>query len=77
MVKCPKCGFEYSLGTRIYHSCEDYSICHGVIFEKERISRPWNCNPIGEREPLHLEPKKEIKMNEEFIYAIKKINFNP
>jgi hypothetical protein len=46
LVKCPKCGMEYSLGTRIYHFCEEHSICHGVIFGDDRICRSWNCNPI-------------------------------
>lgn len=46
LVKCPKCDMEYSLGTRIYHSCEEYTICHGVVFGDDRICRPWNCNSI-------------------------------
>ena len=69
MVKCPKCGFEYSLGTRIYHSCENYSISHGVIFEKKRISRPWNCIPFGKREKPVPESKIEPRMKEELIIA--------
>jgi len=43
MVICPKCGEEYSLGRKIYHSCEGGSIEHGVIFNDDRENRPWNC----------------------------------
>ena len=46
MVKCPRCNMEYSLGTRIYHSCDEHSIFHGVVFGDDRIMRAWNCNPI-------------------------------
>ncbi|MFX1388737.1 MAG: Lrp/AsnC family transcriptional regulator [Promethearchaeota archaeon] len=43
MVICPKCGEEYSLGRKIYHSCENFSIEHGIIFNDDRKKRPWNC----------------------------------
>lgn len=48
MVKCPKCGEEYSLGRKIYHSCEGHSIYHGAILNEERESRSWNCTCIDE-----------------------------
>ncbi|MFX0072333.1 MAG: Lrp/AsnC family transcriptional regulator [Candidatus Hermodarchaeota archaeon] len=48
MVTCPKCGEEYSLGRKIYHSCEGYSIEHGIIFNDDRKNRPWNCVSIDE-----------------------------
>jgi Lrp/AsnC family transcriptional regulator for asnA, asnC and gidA len=48
MVICPKCGEEYSLGRKIYHSCEGFSIEHGVIFNDDRKNRPWNCLSIDE-----------------------------
>lgn len=48
MVTCPKCGEEYSLGRKIFHSCEGYSIEHGVIFNDDRENRPWNCHSLDE-----------------------------
>ncbi len=48
MVTCPKCGEEYSLGRKIYHSCEEFSIEHGVIFNDDRKKRPWNCYCIDD-----------------------------
>lgn len=48
MVTCPKCGEEYSLGRKIYHSCEGYSIEHGVVFNDDRENRPWNCHSLDE-----------------------------
>ncbi|MFX1304730.1 MAG: Lrp/AsnC family transcriptional regulator [Promethearchaeota archaeon] len=48
MVTCPKCGEEYSLGRKIYHSCEGFSIEHGVIFNDDRVNRPWNCHSMDE-----------------------------
>ena len=48
IVTCPKCGAEYSLGRQIYHSCEGFSIEHGVIFNDDRENRPWNCHSIDE-----------------------------
>ena len=71
MVKCPKCGVEYSLGRKIYHSCEGYEICHGIIFEKDRIYRPWNCNPIEKMNECYqtpkLEPDKELNVVEKYV----------
>jgi Lrp/AsnC family transcriptional regulator for asnA, asnC and gidA len=48
LVTCPKCGEEYSLGRKIYHSCEGFSISHGVVFNDDRENRPWNCISIDE-----------------------------
>ncbi|UCC20670.1 MAG: Lrp/AsnC family transcriptional regulator [Promethearchaeota archaeon] len=48
MVICPNCGEEYSLGRKIYHSCEGYSIEHGIIFNDDRKDRPWNCTCIDD-----------------------------
>ncbi len=48
IVTCPKCGEEYSLGRRIYHECEGFSIEHGVIFNDDRQNRPWNCDSLDE-----------------------------
>ncbi|MFX0104687.1 MAG: Lrp/AsnC family transcriptional regulator [Candidatus Hodarchaeota archaeon] len=48
MVTCPKCGEEYSLGRKIYHGCEGFSIEHGVIFNDDRKNRPWNCYSMDE-----------------------------
>jgi hypothetical protein len=67
MIKCPKCGIEYSLGRKIYHSCEDFEICHGVIFEKVRISRPWNCNPIEKMNQPKVVPIKELNIVEKYV----------
>ena len=47
---------EYSLGTRIYHICEDFSICHGVVFGDDRVCRPWNCNPIEDFNQIRIKP---------------------
>lgn len=66
MVKCPECGIEYSLGRKIYHSCETNEICHGIIWERDRVSRPWNCNPIDK----YNEPKAE---NKEYLKTIKRL----
>jgi len=72
LVKCPKCGMEYSLGTRIYHSCEGYSLCHGVVFGDDRVSRPWNCNPIEEfNQPEVKIDRDSTYRNEKVVLAIK------
>lgn len=46
------------------------SISHGSIFQKERISRPWNCNPFCERKNSSLEPKEEPEIDKELIIAL-------
>lgn len=48
MVICPKCGEEYSLGRKIYHSCEEFSIEHGIIFNDDRQDRLWNCHCVDD-----------------------------
>ena len=61
IVTCPKCGEEYSLGRKIYHSCEGYSIGHGVIFNDDRKYRRWNCDSIDEidKEILNILQKND------------------
>jgi hypothetical protein len=71
MVKCPGCGIEYSLGRKIYHSCETHEICHGVIRERDRISRQWNCNPIDKYNEPKAENKEYLKTIERLIQVIK------
>ncbi len=46
MVKCPNCGIEYSLGRKIYHRCEGFSIYHGSVCQEPRKRYPWNCNDV-------------------------------
>ena len=72
LVKCPKCGIEYSLGTRIYHSCEEHEICQGVIFGDDRVCRPWNCSPIED----YNSPKIDLEVDsayrdEKLVLSIK------
>jgi len=47
-VTCPNCGEEYSLGRKIYHECEGFSIEHGVVFNDDRKNYKWNCNSIDD-----------------------------
>jgi hypothetical protein len=70
-VKCPGCGLEYSLGRKIYHSCESHEICHGIIFEKECVSRPWNCNPIDKYNETKLKHKDYLSTIEKLIEVVK------
>jgi hypothetical protein len=43
IIKCPKCGIEYSYGRNICHICKDHSIFFGAIFKGDRNAHPWNC----------------------------------
>ena len=70
-VKCPYCGLEYSLGRKIYHSCESHEICHGIIWEKDCVSRPWNCNPIDKYNEPKLEHKDYLNTIEKLIEIVK------
>ena len=70
-VKCPFCGLEYSLGRKIYHSCESHEICHGIIWEKDCVSRPWNCNPIDKYNEPKLEHKDYLNTIEKLIEIVK------
>jgi hypothetical protein len=54
MIKCPKCGEEYSLGRKIYHSCEGFSMYHGALLCGDRIERPWNCGYTTKENNLKL-----------------------
>jgi hypothetical protein len=46
------------------------SISHGSIFQKERISRQWNCDPVYKRKKPSLEPKEESEIDKELIIAL-------
>jgi len=65
IVTCPKCGEEYSLGRKIYHSCEGFSIEHGVIFNDDREKRPWNCHSIDETDKKIL---NILQINDKISY---------
>jgi len=65
IVTCPKCGEEYSLGRKIYHSCEGFSIEHGVVFNDDRKDRPWNCHSIDEKDKKIL---NILQMNDKISY---------
>ena len=54
MVKCPKCGEEFSLGRRLVHNCEDFFIYHGAICSEDRIDYPWNCIDIKKKDVSQL-----------------------
>jgi len=71
MVKCPGCGDEYSLGRKIYHSCAEFEIFHGVIGCNDRISHMWNCNPIEECNQPMLEKEDLLKNIERLIQVVK------
>ena len=71
MVKCPGCGVEYSLGRKIFHSCDKYQIEHGIIWCKDRIERPWNCNCLEENIKPNIERKELITSMEKLIHAVK------
>ncbi|MFX1279170.1 MAG: hypothetical protein ACFFA3_07115 [Promethearchaeota archaeon] len=44
IVKCPNCGEEYSLGRKIFHECDGFSIHHGVVCHGRCKDYQWNCN---------------------------------
>ena len=71
MVKCPRCGVEYSLGRNIFHSCTDFEIFHGCILCDDRISRPWNCIPIEEYNQPKLENVDLMKKIEKLINVVR------
>lgn len=54
MIKCPKCGEEYSYGRKIYHSCEGFSMYHGALLCGDRIEHPWNCTYNRKNEDTKL-----------------------
>lgn len=58
MAKSPKSGFL------------KISISHGSIFQKERISRPWNCLPFGKRENQDSKVEKEPEINKKVVIAL-------
>jgi hypothetical protein len=63
---------EYSLGTRIFHSCDECEITHGVVFGDDRICRSWNCNPIEDYNPpkINLEIDSPYR-DEKLVLSIK------
>jgi hypothetical protein len=67
MVKCSKCGEEYSLGRKIYHECKENSIIHGAICSENCIDRPWNCNSDENNNSLELEITTYLSNNEKYI----------
>lgn len=44
IIKCPKCGIEYSYGRNICHICEDHFIFFGAFFKGNRQEYQWNCD---------------------------------
>jgi len=46
MVKCPKCGEEYSWGRKIVHICDHHIIFHGIIFQEKKKRYGWNFKDI-------------------------------
>jgi len=71
MVICPKCGIEYSLGRKIYHRCNDFSIYHGAVCSENRICRKWNCISIKKSDNLELEINNYLLNDEKYIDAFK------
>ncbi|MFX0081137.1 MAG: hypothetical protein ACFE94_05230 [Candidatus Hodarchaeota archaeon] len=67
MVKCSKCGEEYSLGRKIYHECKEYSIFHGAVCSERCIEHPWNCNSNKKLIPLQLEINDYLTNDEKYI----------
>lgn len=58
MAKSPKSGFL------------KISISHGSIFQKERISRPWNCLPFGKKKSPTSKLEKEPEINKKVVIAL-------
>ena len=42
IIKCPRCGIEYSYGRNICHICETNSIFFGALFKGDRQEYQWN-----------------------------------
>ncbi|MFX0074889.1 MAG: hypothetical protein ACFE96_05570 [Candidatus Hermodarchaeota archaeon] len=71
MVKCSGCGIEYSLGRKIFHSCDENRIEHGVIWCRDRIERSWNCNPITKSNESDIERTELIAYMKKLIHVVK------
>lgn len=71
MVKCSACGIEYSLGRKIFHSCDEFTIEHGVIWCRNRIERSWNCDPITKSSKSNDERIEFITSMKKLIHAVK------
>ena len=67
MVKCPKCGEEFSLGRRLVHKCESFSIYHGALCSENRIEYPWNCNMIKEKGIFQLNDSNYLNKIEKVL----------
>jgi len=58
MAKSPKSGFL------------KISISHGSIFQKEKISRRWNCFPFCKRENPDSKLEKEQESSKKIVIAL-------
>jgi hypothetical protein len=58
MAKSPKSGFL------------KISISHGSIFQKEKVSRPWNCVPFCKRENPDSKLEKEPETSKKLVFAL-------
>ncbi len=56
VIRCPKCGIEYSYGRNICHICEDHSIFFGTLFNEDRREYQWNCNSKIISDVSHINP---------------------
>ena len=43
IIKCSRCGLEYSYGRNICHICKNNSIFFGALFKGDRQEYQWNC----------------------------------
>lgn len=69
MIKCPECGEEYSLGRKICHTCERFTIYHGALLCGDRKEYPWNCN--------YVESNNNVKLKVlSYLDKIKKVLIN-
>jgi hypothetical protein len=49
LIKCPKCGIEYSYGRKLCHACKDMIIFSGAILDEDRKNYTWNSSCIDEK----------------------------
>ena len=57
MLKCNKCGKEYSYGRKIHHECNQNFVNHGVIFGDSRKRYDWNCVTTGSSDLYQIEER--------------------
>ncbi|MFX1494203.1 MAG: hypothetical protein ACFFBZ_07980 [Promethearchaeota archaeon] len=76
VIKCPKCGIEYSYGRNICHICEDHLLFFGTLFNKDRREYQWNCNSkiISDVSPVNP-PKSELLLNDEELLMEEKNSY--